>query len=409
MIRVGSLFSGVGGLDLGLANAGFDHQWFAEIDDYSREVLRHHWPGVHVYSDVRNVECHTNEIEVLVGGFPCQDLSVAGKRAGLDGDRSGLFWEFMRVAEEAAPDALVIENVVGMFSSGDPKGADFGVILDALAERGYVVAWRTLNATDFGVPQRRRRVFLVGIRDGHPGADRVGEVLAVGQGSGGNPQTRDEAWSEPPAAVGAGTHGARQHTAAVTKHIATGVDDNFAQAGHLAIMAYPEVAGTLTRRYHKGVNSTMDDGAMVVSYRKSKRARSKDDDETWVEDDATNTLNSFDTGDVRTTQVTVAYNVRPEYGQGADLRVDATDEHPTLCQQTHLPGYDRGVRVQQGMQVRRLSPRECERLMGWPDDWTLVDYKGKPASDTKRYIACGNGVVAPVAEWIGHRLKAVLT
>ena len=366
-MRVGSLFSGVGGLDLGLTNAGFTHQWFAEIDPYAREVLMHHWPTVPVFTDVKHVNQHAaHPIDVLVGGFPCQDLSLAGKRAGLEGDRSGLFWEFMRVADEFQPTALIIENVVGMFSSGDPKGADFGTILDALADRGYVVAWRTLNAADFGVPQRRRRVFIVGIRDGHPGADRITEVLALGEGGGGHPDPSNQEGPEPSAPVGAGPYGTRKHANALTRRIHTGPDDNFAQAGHL-VMTYPEVAGTLTKRYHKGVNTTMDDGAMVVSYRKSKRARSKDDDETWVEDDVTNTLNVFDTGDVRATQVNV-----------------------------------------QGMQVRRLSPRECERLMGWPDDWTLVDFKGKPSSDTKRYMACGNGVVAPVAEWIGHRLKEVL-
>lgn len=376
MIRVGSLFSGVGGLDLGLTNAGFEHVFFAEIDEYSRQVLHEHWPGVPVFPDVRIVGGNPGEIDVLVGGFPCQDLSLAGKRAGLEGNRSGLFWEFMRIADEFQPTALIIENVVGMFSSGDPKGADFGVILDALAERGYVVAWRTLNATDFGVPQRRRRVFLVCIRDGHPGADRVGEVLAVGEGSGRNPSPSGAPGSETPAPAVPGPDGSHQVGVGVLKNpniagtlcAASPVKRPDDLSGAFAVMAYPEVAGTLTRRYHKGVNSTMDDGAMVVSYRKSKRARSKDDDETWVEDDATNTLNSFDTGDVRTTQVNV-----------------------------------------QGMQVRRLSPRETERLMGWPDDWTLVTYKGKPASDTKRYIACGNGVVAPVAEWIGRRLREVLT
>ena len=375
-MRVGSLFSGVGGLDLGLTNAGFAHYWFAEIDPYAREVLRQHWPGVHVYADVRNVECFQGEIDVLVGGFPCQDLSLAGKRKGLEGERSGLFWEFVRVLDEADPAAFIIENVVGMFSSGDPKGADFAVILDALAERGYVVAWRTLNATDFGVPQRRRRVFLVGIRDGHPGADRVGEVLAVGEGSRRHPEAGRAQGQDAPAAAVPGPEGSHQVGVSVLKNpdiagtLCAGPPSKRPDdiSGAFAVMTYPEVAGTLTKRYHKGVNTTMDDGAMVVSYRKSKRARSKDDDETWVEDDATNTLNVFDTGDVRATQVNV-----------------------------------------QGMQVRRLTPRECERLMGWPDDWTLVDFKGKPASDTKRYMACGNGVVAPVAEWIGHRLKEVLT
>ena len=105
----------------------------------------------------------------------------------------------------------------------------------------------------------------------------------------------------------------------------------------------------------------------------------------------------------------VTYNVRPEYGNGADLRVDEAEIHPTLAQQTHLPGYDRGIRVLEQATVRRLTPMECERLMGWPDGWTDVPWRKKDVSpDSRRYAACGNGVVAPVAYWIGARLAEVL-
>lgn len=150
----------------------------------------------------------------------------------------------------------------------------------------------------------------------------------------------------------------------------------------------------------------------LITYRKSRRAQSVEDAETWVDDGLANTLNRFDTGDTRTTHVVTAtaYNVRPEYGNGADLRVDETDDHPTLAQQTHLPGYDRGIRVQEQATVRRLTPMECERLMGWPDGWTDIPWNKKDhAPDSRRYAACGNGVVAPVSYWIGARLKEVLT
>jgi DNA (cytosine-5)-methyltransferase 1 len=110
----------------------------------------------------------------------------------------------------------------------------------------------------------------------------------------------------------------------------------------------------------------------------------------------------------------ITYNVRPEFGNGADLRVDEADVHPTLAQQTHLPGYDRGIRVQEQATVRRLTPLECERLMGWPEvdgrGWTDVPWNKKDhAPDSRRYAACGNGVVAPVAFWIGARLAEVLS
>ena len=358
-------------MDLGFTQAGFEHAFFAEIDEYAREVLMQRWPGVPVYTDVKHVNEHKGACDVLVGGFPCQDLSLAGKRAGLAGARSGLFWEFLRIADDIEPAALVFENVVGFFSSGDPKGADFGTALDALSERGYLVAWRTLDASDFGVAQRRRRVFLVCVRDGHPGAERVGDILALSEGSDGHPRPSNEAGTQAPAPVERGAGGTVGISVLKNTDIAGTLMATTKQGGVRTtdisaayVVSYPEVAGTLTKRYHKGVNSTMDDGALV--YRKQRRAKNVDDFETWVDDGKANTLNCFDNGDVRTTHVV----------------------EPPL--------------------VRRLSVVECERLMGWPDNHTLVEFNGKPASNTKRYAACGNGVVAPVAAWIANRLKDVL-
>ena len=193
-----------------------------------------------------------------------------------------------------------------------------------------------------------------------------------------------------------------------------------------------------------GGSPPRSDRLPLITYRKSRRAQSAEDAESWVDDGIANTLNQFDTGDTRTTHVVAAYNVRPEYGNGADLRVDETDVHPTLAQQTHHPGCDRGIRVLQNpafaptvaltlqaqvgrgyamnaetadgqticptqATVRRLTPMECERLMGWPDGWTDIPWNKKDqAPDSRRYAACGNGVVAPVAFWIGARLAEVL-
>lgn len=200
-MRVGSLFSGIGGLDLGLHRAGHEHAFFCEADAYRRDVLRVRWPGVPVFGDVRTLGepawgVATDErgasvdfgrweagTGLLCGGFPCQDLSVAGKRAGLDGDRSGLFFEFARIIESVRPGWLLVENVPGLLSS--QGGRDFGVVLGTLADLGYGVAWRIVDSRFFGVPQRRRRVFIVGaVADGdtRAAAERAGEILAVGQG-----------------------------------------------------------------------------------------------------------------------------------------------------------------------------------------------------------------------------------
>jgi len=207
-LTCGSLFSGVGGMDIGLQWAGFQHRFFAEIDEYCRAVLAARFPGVPIYDDVKAVDSSAGYVDLLCGGFPCQDLSVAGKRAGLAGERSGLFFEFMRIVDALRPRAILIENVEGLYSSGSPKGADFGVVLDSVAERGYLASWRTLDAQHFGnVPQRRKRVFVCAIADGDPGAERIGEVLAVSEGGDWDSPASDPAWPEPPSATRGGAEG----------------------------------------------------------------------------------------------------------------------------------------------------------------------------------------------------------
>ena len=159
-MKFGSLFTGVGGFDLGLERAGMTCIWQCEIDKYCNQVLEEHWKGVRRYNDVREITKENAEVpDLIVGGFPCQDLSVAGKRAGLSGERSGLWFEFERIIGELRPKWVIIENVPGLLSSH--KGADFAVILKALDDFGYGVAWRILDSQYFGVAQRRRRVFIV--------------------------------------------------------------------------------------------------------------------------------------------------------------------------------------------------------------------------------------------------------
>lgn len=156
----GSAFAGIGGFDLGLERAGWRCAWQIEIDRTCVRVLEDRWPDVRRYGDIREVDAAMLEhVDLLCGGFPCQDLSIAGRRAGLRGERSALFWEFVRLAEALQPSWLLIENVPGLLSSRG--GRDMAAILGALEKLGYWWAYRTLDAQYFGVPQRRRRVFIV--------------------------------------------------------------------------------------------------------------------------------------------------------------------------------------------------------------------------------------------------------
>lgn len=156
----GSLFSGAGGFDMGFDAAGFTCSWQVEIDPTARDVLARHWPDVPKFEDVR--ECGKRNlapVDVVVGGFPCQNLSNAGNREGLAGEKSGLWWEMHRVIGELRPRFVVWENVPGLFSSDD--GRDLRRVVSSLAELGYFGAWRTLDSEHAGVPQLRRRVFGV--------------------------------------------------------------------------------------------------------------------------------------------------------------------------------------------------------------------------------------------------------
>jgi len=160
-LKIGSLFTGIGGFDLGFENAGFETLWQVEIDNNCLNLLGQKFPKVEKFKDIRIVKKRNlKPVDIITGGFPCQDLSVAGKRAGLAGKRSGLWFEFERVIDELKPGGFVIENVPGLLSSAG--GRDLGTIIRDLVKRGYCVAWRVLNAQYFGVAQRRRRMFLVG-------------------------------------------------------------------------------------------------------------------------------------------------------------------------------------------------------------------------------------------------------
>jgi len=321
-----SLFSGVGGFDIGFERAGIETVLQAEQDPWCLEVLARHWPQTERVTDVRDVQGGVG-VDLIYGGFPCQDVSVAGKRAGLGGERSGLWFEFERILSELRPRWAVIENVPGLLSSN--KGRDFAVILDGLEELGYSVGWAVLDAQNFGVPQRRRRVFIVA------GATRrsVEQVLSLCESCGGNPAPS----AAPREAVagtlggGAGERGWSPDTDRMT-FVASAVT---ASAGH------------------HGHSSPRGDGSDNL----------------------------------------IAHTLQSEM------------YHHGISNQT--ANGDNGFMQADQSGVRRLTPLECERLMGWPDDWTRWTAGGKEIADSHRYRMAGNGVVASVAEWIGHRIVAV--
>jgi DNA (cytosine-5)-methyltransferase 1 len=446
-VNVGSTFSGVGGFDLGFERAGMSVVWQAEIDEWSRRVLQWHWPDATIYDDVRAVHAHggsvvqgsgsvahpdaakrkpnkrngPDSIDLLCGGFPCQDLSVAGKRAGLAGERSGLFFEFARIANEFRPRWIVLENVVGLLSSAD--GRDFGQVLSTMAQIGYGLSWRVADARYFGVPQRRRRVFIVGCL----GDDGERAVRALGTGGEGDFETSDCSWQVPSTGVEVGARGSSGAGAAgagvsqpfdseeAAKCLTTSnqrLDPGVETFINTATHAFPSTlsnSGIET----SGVSPTLTVGSgLGISSPPAVRIETEEVSKTL--------LAGYPRTDAETeTFVTTAIQASGPPGTRRDDESSLVPTNTVSFQLGNTKANGSNVNTEgvaytldraagQGVlaqSVRRLTPVECERLMGWPDGWTAVD--GDATPDTRRYAACGNGVVANVSEWIGRRIMAI--
>ena len=204
-----SLFAGIGGFDLGFEHAGFTVVAQVEKDINCRNLLEAKWPDAVILDDVCTAGAHNlPPCDVITFGFPCQDLSVAGKRAGLAGGRSGLFYEATRIIHELNPAYCLFENVLGLLSSS--RGNDFERVLREMDRVGYSGAWRVLDAQWFGVPQRRRRVFgLFSCLDS--GAERCAEILSLPESLRGHPPPGRKAEEESPSPFAFGAGADRKH------------------------------------------------------------------------------------------------------------------------------------------------------------------------------------------------------
>jgi DNA (cytosine-5)-methyltransferase 1 len=388
-MKVLSLFSGVGGFDLGLERAGMETVFQCEWDKHATNILERHWPDVPRWGDVstltgRYILDHAPVIDVVAWGSPCQDLSVAGKRAGLQGARSGLFHEGIRIIKELReltdgqyPRFSIWENVAGALSSSG--GADFGQVLYEMDEAGACFSeWRLLDAQYFGVPQRRRRVFVVSVFDSGTAARCPDPLLPVSEGVRGDSSTGEPKGEEPANKTAAGT---RNRGAIIGSDI----------VGPLAASdwKFPQ-----QQQVH-------ENKCVVETFTKGKRAQSVADDETWDEGRPAPTLNAFDQGDTRATTLVaaVAYSIR-EDAKANTFSATELDRANALSALRPSPQSHHAQMfiAESQMAVRRLTPVECERLMGWPDGWT------DGQADSHRYKQCGNGVASPVAEWIGRQI-----
>lgn len=399
----GSVCSGIEAVTLAWEPLGFRPAWFAEIDPFCSALLAHRFPHVANLGDFTAIGDDAGPIDVLAGGTPCQSFSIAGRRGGLDDDRGNLALEFCRLAGRLRPRWIVWENVPGVLSSNG--GRDFGAILGALADLGYGCAWRVLDAQFFGVPQRRRRVFVAG----HLGDWRRAAAVLL---------ERESLRRDTPARRAA-REGPSYATAPSLTSSGRGVERVGESRGQDPVIAMALNA--------KGGSGRMD-GESETFVAHSLRGDGFDASEDGTGRGTPLVATAFsakdhgaDAGELAPTlramphsgshangggQVAVCFESRiARNGRGGPSGLV-----PPLKAQSGGTGRGDGaplLAVSGTLAVRRLTPRECERLQGMPDDWTLIPYRGKPAADGPRYRAIGNSMAVPVMRWIGRRIQMV--
>ena len=449
-MRYLSVCSGIEAASVAWHHLGWQPVGFSEIEPFPSAVLAHRFPNIPNFGDMtRHGEWNLGpgSIDLLVGGTPCQSFSVAGLRKGLSDPRGGLMLTYLEIAQRLRPRWIVWENVPGVLSSG--SGRDLGAFLGALGELGYWWAYRVLDAQwvrvdrwPKAVPQRRRRLFVVGcLGDPTAAAQVLFERESVCRDSAPRRAAREGVAADAEAGVGAGCYWDGSDCAGtLTKQNANGAQrmpdkDNFGavlqpvgyrwqndREGLVEDGTAPACrASTGSSGFHEMNHPVI---AQPVAFRKSRRAQSVNDHETWVAAEQANTLNQFDTGE-RDTHA-VAFQLA---GNRSDPTVSVSDaafclpansmsdRGQAVAHSLRADGFDasedgtgRGTPlVPQAMTVRRLSPRECERLQGFPDSWTEIPWRGKPADqcpDGPRYKALGNSMACNCMAWIGERIAA---
>tara|TARA_R110002072_G_scaffold244874_1_gene404239 strand:- start:25 stop:1377 length:1353 start_codon:yes stop_codon:yes gene_type:complete len=446
-LKYGSVCSGVEAATVAWEGLGWKPQWFSEIEQFPSAVLDHHYPGVPNMGDMtKHKEWNNGAIDLLVGGTPCQSFSVAGLRKGLDDPRGNLMLTYLAIAEQYRAKWLVWENVPGVLSSNG--GKDFGAFLGALGQLGYGFAYRVLDAQYFGVPQRRKRVFVVGcLGDWRSAA----AVLFESHSLQGHSAPGREKGQKPSPAVTTGAPFSRKgnervecdaivpYTASSFGNYKEGVGTVRAAGGDLGggseTLAVPIAFGgqmsnvqtdndlsqtlqaknpqaVMTGQWPKDIACTLNaafgskmgledqhinGGASLfvpVTYDMKQHHNPQPTDTFALTTGNCNSIRGDSplvaqaTSEAGLSDITMSLTASMGSG-GADLAAK-----PMVCSNA----------------VRRLTPTECERLQGFPDNYTQIPYRKKDAEncpDSPRYKAMGNSMAVPVMKWIGERIEMV--
>jgi len=357
MIKINQLdlFSGIGGFHLGFEKAGYEVQsYFSEVDKYAIDVYSNNFKNAKYVGSVTDVRGgDLPKIDVITFGSPCQDFSLAGKRKGMEGDRSSLITEAIRLISECRPSLFVWENVKGTFSSNN--GEDFWAIIKAFANiGGYRLEWQLLN-TKWFLPQNRERIYLVGyLTDGSGG-----QVFPIGESSNGDNEQTDKLTSS---CITTSYHkGVNFDNQLIKVNSATKRGYELATEGDSVNLSVP-TSKTRRGRVGKGVAQTLDthcNQAVIAAQRGRQNGQSLE----IQKENHTNTITSVSKDN---------YVLEDKYDN----------------------------------KIRRLTPIECERLQGFPDNWTKFGNEGE-ISDTQRYKMCGNAVTVDVVKAVADNCKFI--
>lgn len=437
MLTNGELFAGISGFGLGFESAGIKTVWRVEIDRDCQRLLKSRYPDDLLLSDVRECGKHNlPPVDIISFGSPCQDLSVAGKRNGLKGERSGLFHEAIRIISELKPTFAVWENVPGVFSSN--AGRDFATVLTSFRECGARdIAWRTLDARYFGVAQRRRRVFLVADFTGERAAEILFESEGMSRDSAESGEAREgiaaTIGASPPSSHNGGSnptpgdfvvtatlsanHGGLANELdfcipTIARNTGAGFyseDDKASVRAQMGGTSFDLVARSLTSRNQRNDLETEN---FVTAFAWQQGATAKGRERIVRAGDYAGSISGS-----RVDAIAFQQNQREEV-RSLGEQAGAIAAEPGVHQQNYVAWHEnkggsftaddtaKALRAgashsYQGIGVRRLTPTECERLQGFEDGWT------EGFSDSTRYRMLGNAVCVAVSRWIAHRIAGV--
>ena len=394
-----SVCSGVEAASVAWKGLGWNPLGFSEIEKFPSEVLQHHYPNVPNLGDMTNYRSWNfgnRSVDLVVGGTPCQSFSVAGLRKGMEDPRGNLALTFCAILDKFRPKWWIWENVPGVLSSN--KGRDFGSFLGAVAELGYGASYRVLDAQNFGVPQRRRRVFVVGhLGDWKPTA----EVLFESESLRWHPKKSREARKDSPGYIEGGFGGYNKSDVGGTTRASGGVLGGGSETFIHVADKEPTLTSSAAGFSRVGNDTTADSQYIGTAYnitfcdangtRKDRPKGGLYVNETKV----SNTLTNAGVGTNVVENKPHTFKIRGGCEGGGKGYLGQDEKAYTISTTQDQQLY-------QHPRVRRLTPIECERLQGFPDNYTNIK---ENCPDGPRYKCLGNSMAVPVMKWIGTRIN----